>query len=243
MLGVAVWGDGVQQRVSALKQNREELSREVAKMKAKVELKKKIDDALAAAKLQQGGNEARSFVAAPPEVLVGPWQQEIQSQAAALKIADMQATAVEVDAKNPIAPALALDLTFTAIPQQVVELVKSLTETTRLQRVTELDLDVGTAAPPYLSVRMRVVGMYFPPAPKPGSKTGVKKDETGTAGNSQANSSAGIPPKPPAQMLSQPASPPLNHPPTVTPPPAAQPQPTSGPRPTFPGSPMAPAKM
>lgn len=167
LLGLALWLDGVSTRLTKLQKSRSELSLDVAKMQALVNIRKKIDAALKTTQEQAQTETQRGFNNPSPEEGATQWQSELQAQLAGLKIKDAQLLPAEPPKQQPLGPMVYLSGTFSAVPEQVVSLIQTMAATKRLYRVSELQLDVSPELDwPRLKVNMKVEGMYFPPEVK-----------------------------------------------------------------------------
>lgn len=166
-LGLALWMDGVSTRLGKLQKSRSELTLDVGKMQALVNIRKKIDAALKATQEQAQTETLRGFSNATPEEGATQWQSELQAQMAGLKIKDAQLLPSEPPKKQPLGPMVYLSGTFSAVPEQLVSLIQMMTATKRLYRVSEMQLDASSEQDwPRLKVSMKVEGMYFPPEVK-----------------------------------------------------------------------------
>lgn len=168
VLILLLWADESGKRISATQKRYGEESLEYQRMKALVDMRKKIDEALKRDSARLPQEQSRAFVADNVDAAAVILMGELQGRLAAVKIENPQITPVIGSLKgHPAGAVAAVDLEFAAVPEQVVNWIDGMNASQRLSRVAEIRLEGDPAVElPKLKVRARVEALYMAPEPK-----------------------------------------------------------------------------
>ncbi|MFC4161836.1 hypothetical protein [Chitinimonas lacunae] len=169
LLILLLWVDESSKRIDATQKRFSTESVEYRRMKALVDMRKKIDEALKRDSTRLPQEQARAIVAENVDAAAVMLLGELQGRLGGVKIENPQLTPLTGSVKgHPASPVVAVDAEFAAVPEQVVHWIDSIQTSQRLMRIAEIRLEGDPAIElPKLKVRARVEALYMAPEVKP----------------------------------------------------------------------------
>jgi hypothetical protein len=172
LLLAALWLDSSQAKRAAEQRSQRSSAAEVAKMRALLALKSRIEDGLRESLPAYAQAQQQVLVAADPAQAQDIWKAEWSTTLQTAQVGDVTLTPTPAGKAAPNG-IVGMEVSFSAVPGQLLDIVDKVDHGNRLQRVASLDLTVADdAAQPHLLVHMALEARYAPPEgknkPKPG---------------------------------------------------------------------------
>lgn len=170
LLAMAIWFDRTETELDKLNATHTTLEREVGKMSALAAKKTKIQAALVSTSAQVTALKKTAMTAAQSDEAVASWRTALQPVLTAHQINDGVVLA-NPTVKKPAPQTVALEVDFTAVPDQVTGVVNDLSSNGMLARIVALSLKTDDANAEKLAVKLQIEAMYFLPDAKRSGKT------------------------------------------------------------------------
>jgi hypothetical protein len=189
LLIAALWFDSASEKLAHQRHEYKETSAEVARMEALVAMRTRIEQGLRDSVPQYEQLRQRGINGPTLDQAADAWRNEWMGVLQAQRTGNPVVNRVPPAKKGD--PTLAtLELSFDAVPAQLVTLVQQVEQGDRLQRIAQLDTTVADDKDnPHLQVKMRLEARYFPPegkAASPASRPARPMPPPGAPGNPTA---------------------------------------------------------
>jgi hypothetical protein len=166
LLLALLWLDNSQTKRAQQQRAYRSAAAEVSKMRALMALKTKIEQGLHDSLPLYAQAQQQVLTAATPAQAQDQWQAEWYAALQAAQIGNIVITPSPLPAGATPA-VVGLELTFSAVPDQLVDLVDKIDHGSRLQRITSLDLTVADdKEQPHLLVHLQLEARYVAPESK-----------------------------------------------------------------------------
>ncbi|MBV8465900.1 MAG: hypothetical protein JO218_08130 [Burkholderiales bacterium] len=164
LIVVFMWFDNATRAVANARHDHDETMTELSHMKALAGMRNRIEAGLktAAPELEQA--RARGLAGGSLDEATAVWRGECQATIQAQNIMDVTVASAPASKRASTLPVAALDVEFTAVPQQLLSVGDAILHGAHYTRIATLDLVPDlTLSSPRLHVKMRLEAPYFPP--------------------------------------------------------------------------------
>jgi hypothetical protein len=164
LIVVFIWFDDVTRAVASARHDYNETAAELSHMKTLAGMRSRIEGGLKTAGPELEQARARGLAGGSLDEATATWRGECQAAIQAQNIMDVTIAPAPASKRASTLPVAALDIEFSAVPQQLLTVGDAIEHGAHFTRVAKLDLVPDpTLSSPRLHVKMRLEAPYFPP--------------------------------------------------------------------------------